>query len=121
MGKFLLTGMLVWANIAWGQAGNGNSSTVGNKSKSEITAKGCVAKQSTDYLLIQADQGNSYELQGSNKVRLKHYLGQEVEVTGVESPSMPTSSDYLARSGDATSVTITVHTIKTIQERCSGN
>lgn len=91
------------------------------KSKDEITARGCVAKQSTDYILTQADQGNSYELQGNKKLRLRNYLGQEVEVTGVESPTLATSSDYLARSGAATSVTITVHSVKTIQKRCSGD
>jgi hypothetical protein len=91
------------------------------KNKDEITARGCVTKQSTDYILTQADQGNSYELQGTKKLHLRNYLGQEVEVTGVESPTLSTSSDYLARSGVATSVTITVRSIKTIDKRCSGS
>lgn len=91
------------------------------KAKDEITARGCVTKQSTDYVLTQADQGNSYELQGSKKLKLRSYLGQEVEVTGVESPTLGTSSDYLARSGVASPVTITVSAIKTIQKRCSGD
>jgi hypothetical protein len=87
--------------------------------KDEITARGCVAKLSTDYVLDQPDQGNSYELQGSRKIRLRAYLGQEVEVTGEESPSLSTSSDFLTRTGSASPVTITVHSIKTLAKRCS--
>lgn len=87
--------------------------------KDEITVRGCVTKLSTDYVLDQPDQGNSYELQGSRKIRLRAYLGQEVEVTGEESPSLSTSSDFLTRTGSASPVTITVHSIKTLAKRCS--
>ena len=89
------------------------------KSKDEVTVKGCLSKLSSDYILTQPDQGNSYELQGSRKMRLGPYLGQEVEVTGVESPSMSTSSDYLTKTGAASPVTINVKSIKTISKRCS--
>jgi cellobiose phosphorylase len=89
------------------------------KAKDEITVRGCVSKLSTDYILTQPDQGNSYELQGSKKMRFGPYLGQQVEVTGVEAPSMSTSSDYSARAGSASPVTITVHSIKSIAKRCS--
>jgi hypothetical protein len=89
--------------------------------KNEITVRGCVSKSSTDYILTQADQGNSYQLQGTKKLRFGPYLGQEVEVTGIESPTLSTSSDTLARGGTATSVTIRVYSIKTIEKRCSGN
>jgi hypothetical protein len=89
------------------------------KSKDEITARGCLSKLSSDYILNQPDQGNSYELQGNRKIRLGPYLGQEVEVTGVQQPSMMTSSDYLTKTGAATSVTIVVHSIKSIAKRCS--
>ena len=89
------------------------------KAKDQITVRGCVSKLNTDYILTQAEQGNSYQLQGSRKLRLGPYLGQQVEVTGTESPSMSTSSDYLARSGSASPVTITVTSIKTIAKRCS--
>jgi hypothetical protein len=92
---------------------------VSKKAKDEITARGCVTKLSTDYILAQPDQGNSYELQGSKKMRFGPYLGQQVEVTGVEAPSMSTSSDYAARAGSPSPVTITVHSIKTIAKRCS--
>ncbi len=89
------------------------------KAKDQITVRGCVSKLNTDYILTQPEQGNSYELQGSRKLRLGPYLGQQVEVTGKESPSMSTSSDYLARTGSASPVTITVISIKTIEKRCS--
>jgi hypothetical protein len=91
------------------------------KSKDEITVRGCLGKSSTDYILSQPDQGNSYELERGRKIRLGPYLGQEVEVTGTESPSMSTSSDYLARSGSASPVTIRVTSIKMIAKRCSAN
>jgi len=99
----------------------GTDQTHSKDAKGEITVRGCVAKSNTDYILTQADQGNSYQLQGTKKLRFGPYLGQQVEVTGVESPTLSTSSDYLARGGTATSVTIRVQSIKTIQKRCSGN
>lgn len=97
----------------------GASQDHSKKAKDQITVRGCVSKLNTDYILTQPEQGNSYELQGTRKLRLKTYLGQQVEVTGTESPSMSTSSDYLARSGSATPVTITVTSIKTLAKRCS--
>ena len=98
---------------------SGTSQGHPKKAKDQITVRGCMSKLNTDYILTQAEQGNSYQLQGSRKLRLGPYLGQQVEVTGTESPSMSTSSDYLARSGSASPVTITVTYIKTIAKRCS--
>jgi cellobiose phosphorylase len=127
MAKTTIVVLLVCFSISlMAQTADQNQSSAANqhqskKAKDEITARGCVTKQSTDYLLVQAEEGNSYELQGSKKLKLRLYLGQEVEVTGVESATLGTSSDYLARSGVASPVTITVRSIKTIQKRCSGN
>jgi len=87
-------------------------------SKDEITVTGCVSKQNTDYILMQTDPGNSYELQ-SRKVHFRQYLGQEVEVTGTKSPTMSTSSDFLTRAGPGSPVTIDVDSIKTVHKRCS--
>jgi hypothetical protein len=105
------------------QAGGTNQSAATQeqpkKSKDQITVRGCVSKLNTDYILTQPEQGNSYELQGSRKLRLGPYLGQQVEVTGREAPSMSTSSDFLARTGSASPVTINVISIKTIAKRCS--
>ena len=91
------------------------------KQKDQVTVTGCVARQNGDYILVQADQGNSFQLERSGKLHFKHYLGQEVEVTGTEHPSMATSSDFLARSGPGSPVTIHVTEIKTVAERCGGD
>jgi cellobiose phosphorylase len=98
---------------------SGTSQDHPKKAKDQITVRGCVSKLNTDYILTQAEQGNSYQLQGSRKLRLAPYLGKQVEVTGTQAPSMSTSSDYLARSGSASPVTITVTSVKTIANRCT--
>jgi len=98
-----------------------NQNHSSKKAKDEVTVRGCLGRSNTDYILTQPEQGNSYELERSRKLRLGPYLGQEIEVTGSESPSMSTSSDFLARSGSASPVTIRVTAIKTIQKRCSAN
>ena len=105
--------------LVYGQTVGSAGQQPAKKSKDEITVSGCVGKSSTDYILTQPQQGNSYELQGSRNIRLRRYLGQQVEVTGVQAPSMSTSSDYLTRSGSASPVTITVTSIKTVAQRCS--
>jgi hypothetical protein len=91
------------------------------KANDEVTVTGCVGRANTDYILTQPNRGNSYQLERSRKLKLGPYLGQEVEVTGSQYPSMSTSSDFLARSGSASPVTIRVTTIKTIAKRCSAN
>ncbi|SRR5579872_7535134 len=103
------------------QSANPAGTGEGAKTKNEITVTGCLAKQSTDYILMQTDPGNTYELERPRKLSLKQYLGQQVEITGTKFPSMATSSDYLARSGAASPVTIRIHTIKSISKRCSGS
>jgi hypothetical protein len=88
------------------------------KNKGEITATGCVSRSNSNFILMDAGRGNSYQLQGTKNLKLGTYLGQEVEVTGVESPSLSTSSP---RSHSASSVTITIRLIKSVQKRCSAN
>ena len=123
MSKTTITLIFLCAAVSLAQTtGTSQSSTTSKQpktSKDEITVRGCLGKLSSDYVLNQPDQGNSYELQGSRKMRLGPYLGQEVEVTGVEQPSMSTSSDYLTKTGAASPVTIVVHSIKSIAKRCS--
>jgi len=124
--RVILPLVLCFSLSVYAQTSGANSAGAPNQdhsknAKDEITVRGCVAKSNTDYILTQADQGSSYQLQGTKKLRFGPYLGQQVEVTGVESPTLSTSSDSLARSGTATSVTIRVHSIKTIDKRCSGN
>jgi hypothetical protein len=92
-----------------------------SKSKDEVTEKGCVSRLNGDYILMQTDPGVSYQLQATGKLKLRHYLGQQVEVTGVKLPTLGTSSDFVAKAGVASPETITVDSIKTIQNRCSGD
>ncbi len=87
-------------------------------SKGEVTIQGCVGRSSGDYILMKQDPAMTYELQATGKIRLRKYLGQQVEVTGKESPSMSTSSDYLTRTGSPASVTLTITSIKTIAKEC---
>ena len=87
-------------------------------SKGQVTIQGCVSRSSGDYILTKIDPGMTYELQSSGKIKLRRYLGQQVEVTGTESPSMSTSSDALARMGSPASLTLTITSIKTIQKEC---
>jgi len=87
-------------------------------SKGQVTVRGCVSRSSGDYTLIRQDPGITYELQATNKIKLHRYLGQRVEVTGTESPSLSTSSDSMARTGSASPVTLTITSIKTIDKEC---
>jgi hypothetical protein len=86
--------------------------------KGQVTVQGCVTRMNGDYVLIKQDPGDTYELQASGKLKLHSYLGQRVEVTGKESPSLSTSSDAITRAGSASPVTITVSSIKTIDKEC---
>jgi hypothetical protein len=89
-----------------------------HNAKRQETIQGCVSRSTGDYILIKQDPGMTYLLQARGKTRLGLYLGQRVEVTGTESPSLSTSSDALARLGSPASVTITVTSIKTIAKEC---
>jgi hypothetical protein len=89
------------------------------ESKGQVTLQGCVGRSSGDYVLIKQDPAMTYELQATGKTKLRQYLGQRVEVTGRESPSMSTSSDSLTRTGSPSSVTLTITSIKTIAKECS--
>ena len=88
-------------------------------SKGEVTMRGCVSRSSGDYILMKQDPAVTYELQGSHKIKLRHYLGQRVEVTGSESPTMASSSDAMNKVGSAAPVTLTVTSIKTLDRDCS--
>ncbi len=90
-------------------------------SKRDVTVQGCVAMSfGGSYVLMQTDPGNTYELEkGSRKIKLGPHLGEYVEVTGWERPSLNTSSDALTRIGPASPVTIMVTSIRTIARRCT--
>ena len=82
----------------------------------QVTAQGCVSRSTGDFILMQSDPGNSYVLRPSGKLKLDPYLGQQVEVTGRETPTMSSSSNYNRRP--AAAVTIVVDSIKTISKQC---
>ena len=86
-----------------------------SKAKDEITVIGCVSKLNTTFILEQSDPAISYQLEESKQIKVGPYLGQEVEVTGVESPAMSSSSP---KASTANPLTITVHSIKSIRKRC---
>jgi len=88
-------------------------------SKGEVTVQGCVGRSSGDYVLTKQDPAMTYELQATGKTRLRNYLGQRVEVTGTEGPTLSSSSDALNKTGSASSVTLTITSIKTIDKECT--
>ena len=81
-----------------------------------VSVEGCVSRSSGDFTLIQSDPGNTYVIRPSGKLKLDPYLGQQVEVTGRETPTTSTSSNYNRRPASA--VTIVVESIKTIAKQC---
>jgi hypothetical protein len=87
-------------------------------SQGQVTLQGCVGRSSGDYVLTKQNPAMTYELQATHKIRLSHYLGQRVEVTGNEGPTMSTSSDAMNKTGSAAAVTLTVTSIKTIDKEC---
>jgi len=89
-----------------------------NTSTGQVTVQGCVSRSAGDYILMRLDPGMTYQLQATGKIKLSHYLGQQVEVTGKESPSLRTSSSSSTRTG-AASVALTITSIKTIEKQCS--
>lgn len=103
-------------------AQNGNPSNPSQPdakdSKGQVTVQGCVSRSSGDYILMKQDPAVTYELQATGKTKLHRYLGQRVEVTGKESPSLSTSSDAMARMGSASPVTLTIASIRTIDKDC---
>ncbi len=118
--RSLLLAVLLCASFAWAQDNNPAAPATDNSKheKGQVTVQGCVTRANGDYTLVKADPGVTYELRGSGKVKLRSYLGQRVEVTGEESPSLSTSSDAMNRMGSASPVTISVRSIRTIDKEC---
>ncbi len=112
--------LLLCACFVLAQDSNSNMSQPSSKdSKGEVTLRGCVSRSSGDYILMKQDPAVTYELQGSRKIKLRHYLGQRVEVTGSESPTLASSSDAMNKVGSAAPVTLNITSIKTLDKDCS--
>lgn len=122
MARRIISFILLGAGISFAHPMNQVQSSAVNqhstKSKAEITATGCMSRLNSNFILMRSDQSSSYQLEEVKGVKLDPYLGQEVEVTGTESPAMSTSSP---KASTANPLQITVHSIKTIQRRCSSN
>jgi hypothetical protein len=95
-----------------------NSQQDTKDSKGHVTVRGCVSRSNGDFTLMKTNPGVTYELHGTHGIKLAHYLGQRVEVTGSESPSLATSSDSMTRT-NASPMTLTVTSIKTLDKDCS--
>lgn len=119
--KTLWVALLLSGGILLAQ--DSNSANTGQHkpkaSKDEVTVQGCVGRSSGDYVLTKQNPAMTYELQATGKTRLRNYLGQRVEVTGKEGPTMSSSSDALNKTGSAASVTLTISSIKTIDKECT--
>ena len=97
----------------------GNSSKKHSNSKGDITVQGCVGRSTGYYVLMQFDPGDTYNLEeGNNKIKLGPHLGEQVEVTGWESPVLGTSSSAFYRF-PASAATLMVTSIKTVGRRCA--
>ena len=106
--------VLLSASLVWGQ-----SSRLANNDKGLVTVRGCVTKLNGDYVLIKQDPANSYQLQKTEHIKLKSYLGQRVEITGKQSETIPTSEDAInGGMGTASPVSITIQSIKRISKEC---
>jgi hypothetical protein len=117
MRKVLLVALLLSGSFLLAQDNSG-SATPSKDAKGQVTVRGCVSRQSGDFILMKQDPAITYELQATGKIKLGQYMGQRVEVTGKESPSLSTSSDAAARiSPSATTLTIT--SIHTLDKECS--
>jgi hypothetical protein len=88
-------------------------------SKDEVTIRGCVSRSNSDYILMKQDPGIAYQLQAVGKIRLKNYLGHEVEITARKEPTLSSSSDALNKIGSAAPETLAIISIKTIAKDCS--
>jgi PEGA domain len=90
-----------------------------SSSRDDITVQGCVARSTGYYILIRTEPGNTYNLEeGSRTIKLGSYLGEQVEVTGWESPQLSNSSSVFYSTAPS-AVTVMVTSIKTLAERCT--
>jgi len=120
MKKMTLLAVLFAVSSLMGQSGPGQSSGANKRySKNpEVTVQGCLGTQKGDYVLVQTDPGNTYELEESHKIKLGPHLGEQVEVTGWERPSLSTSSDVFVPGRGVGSVTIVVESVRMLAKRC---
>jgi hypothetical protein len=117
--KSLILALLFSASFVVAQDNPSTESQKSAPDKNSITVQGCISRLSGDYILMKQDPAVTYELQATGKIRLRNYLGQRVEVTGVQFPTLSTSSDILTKTGSAAPLTINIKSIKTISKECT--
>ena len=100
-------------------ANQGKSQEPPKNQNGQVTVRGCVSRSSGHYILLQSDPSNSYVLEATGTTDIGHYLGQQVEVTGIESHTSPTTSHPIRETGGGPQVTIVVDSINTISKRCA--
>ncbi len=115
--KILCAVLLLSSAFVLAQDNGAAKGDTSHNSKGDITVTGCVSRANGDYTLMKQDL--TYQLQSSDKVRLKNYLGHRVEITGYTSPTLSTSSDAINKVGSASSITLNIKSIKTIDKDCS--
>jgi hypothetical protein len=118
MKKLLLVTLLLSGSFLLAQDGTPPSANQGSKdSNGQVTIRGCVSRSNGDFTLMKENPAITYELQATGKTKLKRYLGQRVEVTGTEGPTLSSSSD--ATRSSAAPVTLTITSIRTLDKDCS--
>jgi hypothetical protein len=117
--KLLFAVIFSMAGLLIAQDNNEMNREHGKDSQGQITVQGCVGRSGGDYVLTKQNPGMTYELHGTGKIKLRHYLGQRVEVVGNEAPSLSTSSDAMNKTGSAAASTISVSSIRTISPDCT--
>lgn len=118
----VILALLLSSSCLLAQSNSGAANPDNSKdSKGQITVRGCVDRRVGDYVLIQQDPGMTYELQGTDKIKVNKYFGQRVEVTGTKLQSLPTSSDSMTNSSAPSPLTIKISSIKTLDKNCSAH
>ncbi len=118
------TTMTLWAVLLavsspMAQSGPGQPSGANKRRSKNVTVQGCLGTQKGDYVLMQTDPGNTYELEESHKIKLEPHLGEQVEITGWERPSLSTSSDVFVPNRGVSPVTIVVESVRMLAKRCT--
>jgi hypothetical protein len=107
--------LLLTASLASAQATQNQPSS----KKGPVTVRGCVTIDNGDYVLTQVDPANTYQLEKGERIKLRSYLGQRVQITGKKSETIPSSEDALnGTAGSASPITITIKSIKTLSTKC---
>ncbi|HTA23876.1 MAG TPA: hypothetical protein VK763_10105 [Terriglobales bacterium] len=125
MKHFIPVCLLICASFAITQQATQDQSGSASRSSADqnngrVTMRGCLGKFGEDYTLTRRNAEETYELQASKGIKLSKYLGQQVEVTGTKGPSMGTTAPNEAVTGSASPITITVTSVKTIEQKCLG-